>query len=104
MVVALGDMLELGSMAREAHEEVGRGAAALGVAEFVGVGPLARLAAESARTAGLLESHHAETVEDAVALLLKRLAPGDLLLVKGSRAMRMERVADALCARLGGGE
>ena len=42
------------------------------------------------------------TFEDTVALLLKRLATGDAVLVKGSRGMRMERVVDALLARLGG--
>jgi UDP-N-acetylmuramoyl-tripeptide--D-alanyl-D-alanine ligase len=104
LLVALGDMLELGDNASAAHREVGRQVAALGVAEFVGVGPLMREAVEAAREAGLLESHHAETFEDTVALVLKRLAPEDVLLVKGSRKMRMERVVDALVARLGGGE
>lgn len=104
LLVALGDMLELGDTASAAHREVGRQVAALGVAEFVGVGPLMREAVEAAREAGLLESHHAETFEDTVALVLKRLAPEDVLLVKGSRKMRMERVVDALVARLGGGE
>jgi len=104
LLVALGDMLELGDLAAESHRQVGRQVAGLGVAEFVGVGPLMRHAVEAAREAGLLESHHADTFEDTVALLLKRLAPGDRLLVKGSRRMRMERVVDALVARLGGGE
>jgi UDP-N-acetylmuramoyl-tripeptide--D-alanyl-D-alanine ligase len=49
-----------------------------------------------------VEAHHTTTFEDTVALLLRRLAPGDALLVKGSRGMRMERVVDALLARLGG--
>ncbi len=104
ILVVLGDMLELGEIAPVAHRDIGRKAAQLGVAEFVGIGPLARHAVTAARAAGLLEAQHTETVEDAVALLLKRLAPGDCLLVKGSRAMRLERVADALVARLGGGE
>ncbi len=104
LLVALGDMLELGEMAPAAHREVGRLAVQRGAAEFVGVGSLMRLAVEEARTLGLLESHHVETPEDAAVLLMKRLAPGDTVLVKGSRGMRMERVVDGLLARLGGGE
>ncbi|MBI4610409.1 MAG: UDP-N-acetylmuramoyl-tripeptide--D-alanyl-D-alanine ligase [Candidatus Rokubacteria bacterium] len=104
LLVALGDMLELGDSAAAAHRDVGRLVAECGAAEFVGVGSLMRHAAEAARDAGLLESRHVETFQEAVALLLKRLAPGDTLLVKGSRGMRMERVVDALVARLGGGE
>jgi len=57
---------------------------------------------EAARSRGLAEAQHTATFEDTVALLLKRLAPGDAVLVKGSRGMRMERVVDALLARLGG--
>ena len=103
-VVVLGDMLELGDIAERAHREAGRAVAVSGAAEFIGVGRAARAAVEAAREAGLSESHHASTFEDTVALLLKRLAPGDALLVKGSRGMRMERVVDALVARFGGGD
>ena len=101
-VVVLGDMLELGPIAEAEHRAMGRAVAASGAAEFVGLGRVARLAVEAAREAGLAESHYAETFEDTVAHLLKRLAPGDAVLVKGSRGMRMERVVDALIARFGG--
>ena len=101
-VVVLGDMLELGEISEAAHRDMGRAVAASGAAEFVGMGRWAQTAVEAARQAGLAESHHVTTFEDTVALLLKRLAPGDAVLVKGSRGMRMERVADALVARFGG--
>jgi UDP-N-acetylmuramoyl-tripeptide--D-alanyl-D-alanine ligase len=99
-VVVLGDMLELGALSDEAHREAGRLVAALPAAEFVGFGRAAALAVEAARAAGLAEAHHTRTFEDTVAHLLKRLAPGDVVLIKGSRGMRMERVVDALVARL----
>jgi UDP-N-acetylmuramoyl-tripeptide--D-alanyl-D-alanine ligase len=101
-VVVLGDMLELGPLAAAEHREMGRAVAASGAAEFIGLGPWSGTAVEAAREAGLGESHHAGTFEDTVALLLKRLAPGDVVLIKGSRGMRMERVVDALMARFGG--
>jgi UDP-N-acetylmuramoyl-tripeptide--D-alanyl-D-alanine ligase len=100
LVVVLGDMLELGTLGDEAHREVGRQVAAAPVAEFVGLGGRMHLAVEAARAAGLAEAHAARTFEDTVAHLLKRVTPGDLVLVKGSRGMRMERVVDALAARL----
>jgi UDP-N-acetylmuramoyl-tripeptide--D-alanyl-D-alanine ligase len=99
-VVVLGDMLELGALTDEAHREAGRLVAALPADELVGLGRAAALAVESARAAGLAESYHAASFEDTVGHLLKRLAPGDVVLVKGSRGMRMERVVDALVARL----
>jgi UDP-N-acetylmuramoyl-tripeptide--D-alanyl-D-alanine ligase len=100
LVVVLGDMLELGDVTDEAHRNVGRQVVAAGATEFIGMGAHSRLAVEAARESGLGEAHHAMTFEDTVAHLLKRVAPGDLVLVKGSRGMRMERVADALAARL----
>lgn len=103
-LVVLADMLELGDLAEAAHREVGAEIAASGAAELIGMGPLARLAVEAAHAAGLAESVHAPTFEDTVALLLKRVAPGDAVLVKGSRGMRMERVVDALMARFGGAD
>lgn len=100
LLVVLGDMLELGAVTEEAHRETGRQVAAIGAVEFVGMGKHMRVAVEAAHAAGLAEARHTTTFEDTVAHLLKRVAPGDLVLVKGSRGMRMERVADALAARL----
>ena len=100
VVVVLGDMLELGATTDEAHRDVGRLVAALPADELIGLGTATRWAVEAAREAGLSEARHFTTFEDTVAHLLKRLTPGDLVLVKGSRGMRMERVVDALVARL----
>jgi len=99
-VVVLGDMLELGAFTDQAHREIGRMVAALPADELVGFGRASALTVEAARAAGLADAHHAPTFEDTVAHLLKRLTPGDVVLVKGSRGMRMERVVDALVARL----
>lgn len=100
LVVVLGDMLELGPLADAAHVELGREVAARGAAEFVGLGRHMKLAVEAAREAGLAEAQHATTFEDTVAHALKRVVRGDVVLIKGSRGMRMERVVDALAARL----
>jgi UDP-N-acetylmuramoyl-tripeptide--D-alanyl-D-alanine ligase len=100
VIVVLGDMLELGGISDEAHREVGRQVAALPADELIGVGRAMQGAVEAAREAGLGEARHLTTFEDTVAHLLKRLTARDLVLVKGSRGMRMERVVDALVARL----
>ena len=100
LVVVLGDMLELGAGVEDAHGEIGRYAAGAGASVVVGMGPHARGLVDAARAAGVSEAHHSETFEDTVAFLLKELVPGDLVLVKGSRGMRMERIVDALVARL----
>jgi UDP-N-acetylmuramoyl-tripeptide--D-alanyl-D-alanine ligase len=100
LVAVLGDMLELGPGVAEAHREIGRYAATAGAAVVIGMGQHARALVEAARAGGVAEARHTETFEDTVALLLKELAPNDVVLVKGSRGMRMERVVDALVARL----
>src|SRR3989475_384019 len=100
LVVVLGDMLELGAIAEEAHQEMGRAVVAAGADEFVGVGRMSRLAVETARAAGLVEARHRTTFQDTGAPLPKRGAAAHVPLVKGSRGMRMERVVDALVARL----
>jgi UDP-N-acetylmuramoyl-tripeptide--D-alanyl-D-alanine ligase len=100
LVVVLGDMLELGDATERAHRAIGRDAATLGADVFVGMGRASAAAVDEARAAGVPETYATTTFEDTVAHLLKRVVAGDVVLVKGSRGMRMERVADALVARL----
>ena len=100
-IAALGDMLELGPTADALHAEAGARAAALGLDLLVGAGPLMAHAVRAARTAGI----SAEAVLDsrgAGDVLLAQLRPGDLLLLKGSRGMKMETALEPLVARSGG--
>lgn len=98
-VAVLGDMLELGDYEAEGHERVGRAAAAA-VDLLVTRGERARRIAEAARAAGLDAGQVvvAFTAEDAARAALDRLAPGDVVLVKGSLGARMEQVVRLLMA------
>jgi UDP-N-acetylmuramoyl-tripeptide--D-alanyl-D-alanine ligase len=93
-VAVLGDMAELGPGAPAYHREVGAAAARAGVQALVAVGPLARGYLEGA--SGIPETRWAPTVDDALAALRGVLRPGDCVLVKASRSMGLEAVADAL--------
>lgn len=91
-VAVLGDMLELGDRAGELHEELGRRLARQGVGLFIGVGPLMKAAVAAFGTGACAADDAAQAAE----LLRQRLLPEDVVLVKGSRGMRMERVCEAL--------
>jgi UDP-N-acetylmuramoyl-tripeptide--D-alanyl-D-alanine ligase len=92
-IAVLGDMAELGAEAPRFHEEVGRAAAELGIAELVAVGELARGYLEGA--AGV-SAHWAATAEEAAEIVRSFLRPGDAVLVKASRAVGLESVAENL--------
>jgi UDP-N-acetylmuramoyl-tripeptide--D-alanyl-D-alanine ligase len=93
-VAVLGDMAELGPEAVRYHREIGRYAGQVGVDVLVAVGPLARHYVEG--QGELLTVRHAETREEAVAALDELLRPGDCVLVKASRSMGLETIAEAL--------
>ncbi len=95
-VAVLGDMLELGADELRFHREIGAHAAARGVAVLVTVGPLA---AEMAGAFARAEVHSVADAPAAAELLAGLLAPGDTVLVKGSRGVGLERVGEALLAR-----
>ncbi len=93
-VAVLGDMAELGPGAPAFHREVGAAAARAGVEVLVAVGPLARNYVQGAR--GVPVTRWAATVEQGLAALRTVLRPGDCVLVKGSRAMGLEIIAEAV--------
>jgi UDP-N-acetylmuramoyl-tripeptide--D-alanyl-D-alanine ligase len=95
VVAVLGDMAELGRTAAAYHREVGEAAAELGVQELLAVGPLARGYLEGA--AGV-PARWVPNVHEALRELDEVVRPGDCVLVKGSRAIGLEAVADALAA------
>ncbi len=94
----LGQMGELGADAAAEHEALGRVAATLGVDRVVVVGPDATGIAAGLRGEGSWrgESVHVPDGRAAVELLRRELRPGDVILVKASRAAGLERVALAL--------
>ena len=97
-VAVLGDMLELGPGEREHHKEIGSYAASAGVDLLIAVGP---------RSAAMLdtfggEAHAVADAATAAALASELVGPGDVVLVKASRGVGLEVVAEAL-AGVGGG-
>lgn len=97
-VAVLGPMGELGADSREAHMDLGRFVVRLDVGQLIVVGPAAGGIHAGAVLEGSwgTESLHVDDIDAAVALLRAELLPGDVVLVKASRAAGLERVAAAL--------
>jgi UDP-N-acetylmuramyl pentapeptide synthase len=92
----LGDMAELGCHSEAAHEEVGRHAAQSGVDQLFALGKMAPIVARGARQAGLHRVLEFVDVEAAAQALKSFLRNGDCLLLKASRATRLERITEHL--------
>jgi UDP-N-acetylmuramoyl-tripeptide--D-alanyl-D-alanine ligase len=101
LVVALGDMLELGALAPTMHREVTDDVMRLAPAAFIAVGPEMTAAAGAAGIAGRAGVLTAPDSDAAAELICKLVREGDVLLVKGSRGIRMERIIEALGERFG---
>jgi UDP-N-acetylmuramoyl-tripeptide--D-alanyl-D-alanine ligase len=95
-VAVLGDMLELGDFAADAHREVGRTVAHLGVDVLITMGSLAIYINEGALEAGMQKDRviAAGSHAEAAALLKERSKNGDAVLIKGSRGMKMEKILE----------
>jgi UDP-N-acetylmuramyl pentapeptide synthase len=99
-IAILGDMLELGKKAEELHREVGALLVEAGVAGVFLKGTLSRAVAQGAIDRGFPQKRIAFFDEPAecVDLLRSQLKAGAWILVKGSRKMNMEAVAEAIVA------
>jgi UDP-N-acetylmuramoyl-tripeptide--D-alanyl-D-alanine ligase len=95
-VAVLGDMAELGPGAPAFHEEIGRDVARHGVEALVAVGELARGYLEGAR--GVAVTRWAPDAAAAAVEAADVVRPGDCVLVKASRVVGLEQVAEALAA------
>ena len=94
----LGDMLELGEHAKEAHFELGRHAQLSGINELVAVGEFSEDMAAGALEGGLSDGcvHAFPDPEPVIAFLKEKLKEGDMVLIKGSRGIALERVVEGL--------
>jgi UDP-N-acetylmuramoyl-tripeptide--D-alanyl-D-alanine ligase len=99
-LAVLGDMLELGERAESAHLETGKKAAESGLACLLGVGPLGSLIVEGARRAGMKgQVDWVERVEEAGEWVAERIQRGDVVLLKASRGLGLERALEHLRER-----
>ena len=95
-IAVLGRMNELGAEFERGHRRVGKAAALGGLDSLIAVGEGAALISDSAREHGLKDAQHVETVEEAGKMLRGIAKENDLVLVKGSRSLRMERIVEAM--------
>ncbi len=93
-IAVLGQMTELGVESEKGHREVGECAGKLRLDQLIALGKGAIEIAAAARAAGLGNSIAVASATEAAELLHESARPGDLVLVKGSRSARMERVLE----------
>lgn len=95
-IVVAGEMLELGGDEKTIHRETGEKIAASGVDLLIGVRGLAKEMVGGAHFAGLSGARFAQDSEEAGDFLAREVTKGDVVLVKGSRGVRTEKVIDKL--------
>src|SRR5438270_12347783 len=93
-IAVLGEMREPGKEQQRGNEEVGEAAAAFGVDQLIGIGEMGAVIARAAERAGLEKSAAVGSTSEAAELLIDIAAPGDLVLIKGSRLARTEEVIE----------
>jgi UDP-N-acetylmuramoyl-tripeptide--D-alanyl-D-alanine ligase len=104
-IAAIGDMLELGESSDALHEIIGADAARMGVHRLFILGNFSASVAKGAEKNGMKPSDitRADDIEEIADKLEAYMRAGDVLLVKGSRGMRMERLVEFLKNKIGMG-
>jgi UDP-N-acetylmuramoyl-tripeptide--D-alanyl-D-alanine ligase len=97
-IAVLGDMLELGEGEEQFHASAGDQVATNEFTILIAVGALSKFMAETAEKKGV-EVYMVETSEEAAEKAVDLVKEGDLVLVKGSRGMQMEKVVNRLAAK-----
>jgi UDP-N-acetylmuramoyl-tripeptide--D-alanyl-D-alanine ligase len=94
----LGEMRELGDVAVEEHDALGRLVVRLDISKLVAIGDMGKLIQMGAAHEGSWgdEAVHVHGIDDAVQYITERWQSGDLILIKASRSIGLERVAQAL--------
>ncbi|HXG86441.1 MAG TPA: UDP-N-acetylmuramoyl-tripeptide--D-alanyl-D-alanine ligase [Pyrinomonadaceae bacterium] len=95
-IVVAGEMLELGELQKEIHRETGEKLAASGIDFLIGVRGLAREMVDAAKNVNLGETRFFDSSDEASEFLKDEIKAGDLILVKGSRGVRTEKVIEKL--------
>jgi len=96
-IAVLGDMRELGTYSEEGHREVGRALPQFGLSTVGLFGECARWIGEAAKANGMPASNLRDLANVAeLSRWLQELEPGDVLLIKGSRALELEKALDVL--------
>ncbi len=95
-IAVLGTMAELGAFAEEGHKKVGAACGPAGITLLVAVGEGSEWIAEAAKSAGVKDVFVADSTDRAVEKLRAEVKAGDVMLVKGSRSAKMEKVIEDL--------
>ncbi|MFN2501503.1 MAG: UDP-N-acetylmuramoyl-tripeptide--D-alanyl-D-alanine ligase [Pyrinomonadaceae bacterium] len=95
-IVVAGEMLELGPASPQVHHETGEAIAARAIDKLIGVRGMAQNLVDGAAEAGLKDGEFAADADTAGALLTREIRPGDIVLIKGSRGVRTEKVIEKL--------
>lgn len=100
-ILVMADMLELGKKSEEFHAYFGRYVTKKSIDLLVTFGDFSKIAAQTAKEHGMGEDKvfHFSTYEEMESFLAKHVKDGDILLVKGSRSFRMERIVNFLKTR-----